>query len=103
MITPEELRKCAMCVHLAAESGHADDISNHLTQAADAIAALRSELENEKLLYKSLAEHVGAHEGELKQTIETLKSLVQELLYPTAKTSTEQVIAELKAALEEKP
>lgn len=44
MITPEQLRKCAMCVYLAAEAGPADDISSHLKQAADRIEELDAEL-----------------------------------------------------------
>jgi hypothetical protein len=37
MITPEQLRKCAMCVYLAAEAGPAEDISRHLNEAATII------------------------------------------------------------------
>ena len=37
MITPEELRKCAICVFLAAEPESAEDISSHLRKAADTI------------------------------------------------------------------
>ena len=40
MITPYQLRKCAMCVYLAADEGPAEDISNHLIQAAERIESL---------------------------------------------------------------
>ena len=44
MVTPDQLRKCATCVYLAAEAGPADDIANHLRQAADTIKELTTKL-----------------------------------------------------------
>jgi len=39
MITPEQLRKCAICVYLAAEAKPAEDINKHLEEAATTIEA----------------------------------------------------------------
>jgi len=43
-MTPEELRKCAVRVYLAAEAGPADDISRHLREAAAIIEAQETQI-----------------------------------------------------------
>jgi len=48
MITPDQLRKCAVCVYLAAEAGPAADIAKHLNLAADSIETQSAELARAK-------------------------------------------------------
>lgn len=56
MVTPDQLRKCATCVYLAADDGPADDIARHLRWAAETIENLKSQLTTkDKLILEMVA------------------------------------------------
>jgi hypothetical protein len=58
MIAPDQLRKCAMCVYVAADEGPAEDIAKHLNQAAETIEEQAKELEAKDKLVLAIRKYL---------------------------------------------
>lgn len=78
MITPDQLRKCAMCVYLAAEAGPAENISYHLTEAAKTIEAQTDEIDQLKAVIENLKEEITDKDYTIGSQAE-LKKLLQHI------------------------